>query len=129
MLRSSLRAIAAVIVGGTTLFGMSSPAFSNNVFQDLWGIVDDPIKLRASSRELSDSIQRTMIQLNELEATGNYDGQQRLEQIRSIAQEVIDHGDVVVADALSRMTALETKTNDDAVRLIAGIECASKKRE
>jgi hypothetical protein len=52
--------------------------------------VTDPLKLGKSSSVLAESLQRSLIQLQALEAQGNYDVQQRLEQIRSILHGVGD---------------------------------------
>ncbi|WP_404650857.1 hypothetical protein [Bradyrhizobium sp. USDA 336] len=84
----------------------------------------DPLKLRASSSTLADSIERSLAQLDKLREVSNYNVQQRLDQIRAIALEVIDKGQSAVAEAIHRMTLLEKEIYEDAVRLIARVECA-----
>jgi hypothetical protein len=109
----------------TALADSALPSVSGNVFQDMWGVVTDPFKLKAASGELSASVERALIQLNALEATGNYHVQQRHQQIRAITQEVIEKGNSAVANALYRMTAFEKQINNDAFALIVRGECAA----
>jgi light-regulated signal transduction histidine kinase (bacteriophytochrome) len=125
-MRSFFKIGMAVALGGFAVLGSSTPSASGNFFQDLLGVVTDPLKLKAASSELSESIERSLIQLNELESKTNYDVQQRLQQIHAIADEIIQKGDAAVADALNRMTALERKINNDAFALIARAECAAE---
>jgi hypothetical protein len=103
-----------------------SPGLSANFFQDAWGVVTDPLKLRQASSTLSDSLERSLIQLGALEATGNYDAQQRLEQIRSILHDVIGGTDNTISLATNNMLELESSINADAIKLIYRAQCASE---
>jgi hypothetical protein len=123
-MRSFLKAMLYVVVGSTALVGSSVPSVSGNVFQDVWGVITDPLKLRASSSELSASVERALLQLNQLEGRADYDIKARLEQIRSILREALDGGEAALKNALDRMTALEKQINEDAFALIARAECA-----
>jgi hypothetical protein len=67
----------------------------------------DPIGLDRASKTLSDSLQRTLIQLQALESQANYDAQQRLEQIRSIVEEVLKGTQEAIDDATAKMLTLE----------------------
>ena len=91
--------------------------------QDAWGFATDPIGLDRSSKTLSDSIQRTLIQLQALEGVVNYDVQQRLEQIRSIIRDAINGTQAIIDDATSKMLTLEAQINSDAINLLYQVEC------
>jgi hypothetical protein len=56
---------------------------------DVLGADTDPLKLLAASRELSESVDRTLNQLAALDGRANYDVQQRLEQVRTIVHQAI----------------------------------------
>jgi hypothetical protein len=111
--------LAAVIFD---LLASYIPSNSGNMFEDVWGIATDPLKLRAASTELSSSVERTLIQLNALEGQANYDVQARLEQIRSIVKEA----NTDTNNAFDRMTVLEKEVDEQAFALIARAECASE---
>jgi hypothetical protein len=100
----------------------NSSGMCGNAFQDVWGIFIDPLKLG----KLSDSAERSLIQLRALEGQGNYDVQQRLEQIRSIVQDAIGGTQQVIDDATARMLALEGIINVDAIKLIYRAQCATE---
>jgi hypothetical protein len=93
-----LRALLVIILAGSALVLSSHPS-SSNFFGDLWGIATDPLKLGRASGEFSNSLQRTLIQLEELERHGNYDVKERLEQIRSIVRDVIAGSQETIAVA------------------------------
>ena len=97
-----------------------------NVFGDLWGVVTDPLKLGKASTELSDSAQRSLIQISELESQTNYDAQQRLEQMRSILKDAITSGETVIDEVTNKMHDLEDKINQDAINLIYRAQCATQ---
>jgi hypothetical protein len=119
-------AIRLAVVALSSYVASSSPGLSGNFFQDAWGVITDPLKLQQSSSTLSDSLQRSLIQLSTLEAQGNYDAQQRLEQIRSIVQDVIGGTAVTISLETAKMLELEAAINADAVKLIYRAECASE---
>lgn len=112
-----------VVIG---LIASNSPGSSRNVFQDAWGVVTDPTGLKATSSELSASVERTLIQLGAFEGKLDYDVQQRLEQVRSILKDVIGGTQATITDATSKMLTLEEKVNGDAIKLIYRIQCASE---
>ena len=95
-----------------------------NFFQDVWGVVTDPLGLRRSSATLSDAVERALIQLRELERDANSDVRERLEQIRSIVREALSGADGAIAKALAAMLELEARTNQDALRLIYRAQCS-----
>lgn len=79
----SSKVISAIFVATATLIFSNVKSYSD-VFTDLHGVVTDPFKLGQASRELSSSLERTMLQLQQLEGITNAHVQERLEQIRSI---------------------------------------------
>lgn len=91
---------------------------------DVWGVVTDPLKLKRSSDTLADSVDRSLIQLQQLEGVVNYDTKERLEQIRSILKDAMQGGDAIIKRATSSALEIEGKINDDAVRLIYNAKCA-----
>ena len=125
-MRPLLKTMFYVVVGSAVLVGPPSPATSGNVFRDVWGVVTDPLKLKASSGELSASVERTLIQLNALEGKIDYDVKARLEQISIDSQGCIGRGNAAISNALNGMTALEKQINEDAFKLIARAECAAE---
>ena len=126
-MESLARAIWSILIAVTVLTASISPGISQNFFTEVGNVVTDPIKLRAASSDLSDSLERSLIQLNVLEAQVNYDAQERLEQIRTIAKEAIGGTDTVIANATQKMLALEAKINTDALDKIYRIECGVQK--
>jgi hypothetical protein len=119
-----LRTLAFLVI--SALVVSTAPAFSGNLFQDVWGVATDPLKLEKSSSELSQSLERTLGQLSALEGQANYDLQQRLEQIRSIVHDALNGTQGIIADATKRMLALEARINADAIRLIYRAQCAAE---
>jgi len=95
-------------------------------FKEAAGFVTDPIGLRRASSELSDSLERTLVQLKDLEGVANADIKNRLEQIRSIMKEV--HLDVngTIQAALASMRAIEADVNQHAIDLIYRTQCATE---
>ena len=113
-----IRKLFASAIGAIILsFGFATPSTSR-VFEDVWGVVTDPLKLGQSSAQLAASVERVMLQLQALQAKADYDVKQRLEQVRSILKETI-------AEASERMLAVEKEINADAVRLIYRAQCAT----
>jgi hypothetical protein len=91
--------------------------------QEAWNVVTDPLKLRQSSQTLADSLDRTLIQLQQLEGVANYDVKERLEQIRSILKDAVDGSDAVIANATRAMLEIEGRINEDALALIYSTKC------
>jgi hypothetical protein len=112
---SLLKFMAAVV----SLALMSPPSYS----ADLLSVVTDPVGLSRSSKELSDSLNRTMLQLQALEQNTNYDVAARLEQIRSIIREATSGA---IAGAEAAMLTLEAKVDTDAVDLLYRAQCAAE---
>ena len=101
-----------------------SPAKAGNIFEDAYNVVTDPVGLRRSSATLSDSVERTLIQLKALEGVANSHVEQRLEQMRSILRDAIGGANEVIAAATDRMLSLEAQVNTDAINLIYTAKCA-----
>lgn len=85
-----LRALCLIALASIGLGGSYSPSYAGNVFQDMWGVATDPLKLSAASKELSESAERIMIQLSQLEGVANAHIDQRLEQMRSIIKDALN---------------------------------------
>src|SRR5438552_779673 len=83
-MRRYMRMMLLSAATSSVLLASFAPSLAGNFFEDAWGVVTDPIGLRTASSTLAESLERSLIQLQALEAQGNYDFQQRLEQIRSI---------------------------------------------
>ena len=115
------RKIAALFL--SLLIFSSQSANASNAVQDAWGFATDPIGLDRSSKTLSDSLQRALIQLQALEGVANYDVQQRLEQIRSIVRDALNGTQAIIDDAASKMLTLEAQINSDAINLLYQVEC------
>ena len=101
-----------------------SPAKAGNIFEDAYGVVTDPVGLRRTSATLSESVERTLIQLGALEGVANSHVEQRLEQMRSILRDAIGGAKEVLATATDRMISLEAQVNTDAISLIYTAKCA-----
>lgn len=113
------KALLAGFVSGL-LISFCPIARSSNVFEDAWNVVADPLKLDHSSKTLSDSLYRTLLQVDTLESRANYDASQRIAQIRSILADA----DQDINKAEKEMAAIEAKVNQDAINLIYRSECA-----
>ena len=103
----------------------STSAVSSNFFEDAWGVVTDPLGLKKASGDISESLDRTLIQLRDLEGVANNNVKERLEQIRSILKDVINGSQTVVDVALFQMRALEADINMDAISLLYRTQCAA----
>jgi hypothetical protein len=90
-----------------------------SMFEDMWGVATDPLKLDSSSRELSETAQRIMIQLKDLEGVANSHVEARLEQVRSIIRDA----DADVQKSLGKIRDLEIQINSDANALIYNAQC------
>src|SRR5260221_6333085 len=90
-----------------------TPSYPGDVLQDTWEVVSDPIGLSRSSKELSDSVQRTIIQLNQFEGVANSHVKERLEQIRSILHDAIGGTDEAIKKAMAAMRDIERQVNID----------------
>ncbi len=98
---------------------------SADFFEDVWGVATDPLKLGKASTELSDSVERTMIQLRSLEGVANSHATERLEQIRSIVKDAIDGSYDEVQKSIKSMRELDKQVNKDAMNLVYNVKCAS----
>jgi hypothetical protein len=112
-----MRTMLLAAAASSVLLASFAPSLAGNFFEDAWGVVTDPLKLGKASSVLAESLQRPLIQLQALEAQGNYDVQQRLEQIRSILHDAIGGTQDTIALATKNMLALEGQINADAVSL------------
>jgi hypothetical protein len=91
----------------------------------LWGIATDPLKLRAASSTLADSIERTLQQLSALEGQANAHVQERLEQIRSIVNDALSGQKDLLDKATANMLLLEKTVYKDAIDLLYRAQCAA----
>lgn len=121
-MEAALRAKAS-FKAGLLLLMLSVHTAEANFFQDVWGVVTDPLKLQKSSSTLSDSVERSLIELKALEGTTNGHVQERLDQIRSIVNSAIGGTNDAIASAISQMNQLERQINDDAVNIIYRGQC------
>lgn len=92
---------------------------------DIWGVVTDPLKLRQSSQNVSNSIERSLQELSRLQKTTDYDVQQRLEQIQQIAESTISGISGAIDKAERDIAQLEKQINRDAIDLIYRAQCLS----
>lgn len=116
--------IRASLAAGLLLLVLNQHEASANFFQDVWGVVTDPLKLKKSSSTLSDSVERSLIELKALEGTTNGHVQERLEQIRSIVNGAINGTGAQISSALDKMNEVERHINEDAVNIIYRGQCA-----
>lgn len=123
-MRSFTRIILLSFLFTSQPFAANPPAAAG-FFQDMYGVVTDPLKLKATSSKISDSAERILLQLEALRGRTDYDIQQRLEQLRSILQDVIDGTDKVISNAITKISALEQDIYADAIRLIYRAQCAA----
>ncbi len=100
-------------------------SLAGGLIGDVWGVVTDPLKLRASSSTLAESLERTLQQLSALEGQVNGHVEQRLEQIRSIVKDALSGERELIERATDAMVQLEGKVNEDAIALIYRAECAA----
>lgn len=111
------------------LFGVAAllarPANAGGILED--GLKVDPFGLARSSQTLSDSFQRTLIQLAQLESKIDFDAYERLEQIRSILQGVVVGVKSTIDEATQKMLELEKQVNADALKLVYRAECTADK--
>lgn len=122
MCRMRKLVIAIALSASTFAFSAKSQA---NIFDDTWGIVTDPIKLRQSSATLADSLDRTLAQLETLEGKADVHIAERLEQIRSIIKEAMGGTEQLLDKATADMLRLEVQVNVDAIDLIYRAQCAA----
>ena len=115
--------ISLILFSLSTFLLSGERSYAGNIFSDIWGVVTDPLKLRASSSTLSDSVNRSLFQLSGMESVVNSHVQERLLQIREIITSAIDGEAKVVNEAIDRMAALEVQINKDAVSLIYRTQC------
>lgn len=120
-MRSTLTTILlGIVLSGTLAAGCGL----SHAGSDAWSVVGDPIGLKKASNKLSDSLERTLNQLNVLERQINYDATQRLDQIRSILHDVDRMTTEQMVNAEKAMISVETQVYRDAINLIYRAECA-----
>jgi hypothetical protein len=112
----TLRAFAALCV-----LSFASHDAKANFFSDLAGIATDPLKLG----KLVDGVERSLIQIEQLEKQGDAIAQQRLEQLKDIVAFAIQGGQTVVDQAAAKLANLEDQIDNDAKQLIYRAECAA----
>ena len=122
-MRSVPKALRLLLIGSVGLATSPGPSFAGNVFQDMWGVVTDPLKLSQSSKTLADTTANVMIQLEDLEGVTNGHVAERLEQVRSILKDAINGTDAEIQKAVSAMNDLEAQVNNDANNLIYNAQC------
>lgn len=100
---------------------------------DVWGVVTDPFKLKSASEELSASVSRTLDELRRLEQQANVDVRDRIEQVGSIVDTVLDATDKNVSNlsemadrALIKMASIERQAHQDAMDLIYRAQCLNE---
>jgi hypothetical protein len=83
--------------------------------------LSDPIGLK----KMSDSAERIMIQLQQLEGIANAHVRERLEQVRSILRDAINGSQEVIAKATQSMLDVEKQVNSDAANLLYNVKCVT----
>lgn len=86
----------------------------------------DPLGVAGASQTLSDSLDRTMNQLDALEDKADGHVKERLEQIRSIMQEALKGGNAAIKHAEDAMLEVEKQVDKDAINLIYAEKCATE---
>lgn len=120
----------AAAVALLCLLGSCTAVDATGIGGDLWGVVIDPLKLGKASDTISASLERTMIELAQLESRGNKDAKARLDQVDQIVADVNvalanREADVqkIADDALQRANDLESRTALDVVNSIYAARC------
>lgn len=90
-------------------------------------VLNDPLGLRGTSRELSEGVERALAQLNALEKSANKHVEERLEQIRSIVKDALKGGQEAIDKAVVEMNRLETQINKDAIEFLYRAQCLAEK--
>ncbi|MBI5012679.1 MAG: hypothetical protein HZC06_08090, partial [Methylocystis sp.] len=100
--------------------------YAGSFVSDMWNVVTDPFKIGKASATLSQSAERSLIQLQALEGIANAHVSDRLEQIRSILREALNGTDKIVQDATLQMLGLEQQINQDALDFLYKTQCAAE---
>jgi hypothetical protein len=108
-----------------TIIFLFTASAAANVFEDMYGICTDPLKLYASSHQLAESLERTLNQLKDLEHVANYDMKNRIEQIRNVVNEAISGEHGAITHATESMLQIENQVNADAINLLYRASCAA----
>lgn len=119
-------AARAALTGFLIFFTPNLVAHAGNFLEDAWGVVTDPVKLKASSSTLAASVERSLIELGHLEGVVNNHAQERLQQIRSIIADALGGTRDVIADAEKRMLAVEQAIYVDAKKLLYEVQCKTE---
>jgi hypothetical protein len=96
-----------------------------NVFDDLWGMATDPLKLGHLSDNFRQTVLDALTQLGPLLGRADAIAQQRLLQIQEIVAFAIAGGAAVEAKANADMLALESKIMEDVDKEIFRVRCAA----
>lgn len=113
---------------GIALAASQCVAHADTAVQGLYHEIIDPLGIvrgTENTKDIADSADRIVGQLEELEGHGNGDVEQRLEQVRAILLETIGGTDQVIEQARGAIFALEAQTDADAVNLIYTAKCAA----
>lgn len=114
-------------------FLIAPGAQADSFFDDMVGVVTDPVGVRRASDTLANSAERTVNEIQEIENKTNKDLSDRIEQVRTVLEPVIAAADrnaqnlrEIVAGAIIKMRALEEKATKDAIDLVYREECVSE---
>jgi hypothetical protein len=116
-MRLQRSALAAVPLLAATIFS------SHASYAQSLGANIDLLGVSSAAKDLRETAERTMIQLQSLERVANYDVEQRLEQLRSIVKDALDGTQASIELASRRASDLEAKINKDAVDLLYRAQC------
>lgn len=110
------------------LFLVVSAGASNakNVFEDIWSVIVDPLKLDSSSTRVIDSMDRILLQLKALQEETDRDINEYLNRIEGIVESALSGQQELIEKAISDAAELEEKVYQDAVDLIWRAQCAAE---
>jgi polyhydroxyalkanoate synthesis regulator phasin len=97
-----------------------------DAISDITGMLTDPLKLGRASDNFKDTVERMLRQLQALEGNVDAHAQDRLKQIRSILEGVIGKSKEAIDRALTELSELENKVNNDAVNLLYRGQCLAE---
>lgn len=97
----------------------------NDIANDVWGIVTDPLKIGKGTENLIHAVERAGINAERLEGKTNEDFKARIDQINYIIKETrkdfregIDKIEEIANTSFNQITELETKIFSDAAELV-----------
>jgi hypothetical protein len=123
-LRELARLLFLIIVSCSLILSPYVPIARANVFNELGGVVTDPLKLGHLSDRLQQTVMEALAQLNSLAQVANNLVKQRLDQIKEIIDFALKGGTAVEAQAYQEMVDLESKIMLDVKQLILEAKCA-----